>query len=405
MFSYGTLKPELNKPIPVDPITLSVKLLPLRTVVSADEGSWESNYLDWPQFHSGVAAGLRVSPSEELSDEWIAYSMPDKLEAQHGGFLLGLGLNGNLRQLSLINRYRCLTQPCELAKAGFILGIAAAYRGTRDEKATKILSAHCAALISDGSAPLTDSVLIQSICLLGVGLVYMGSRDRRMTSAMIKEMRRCARVDISNVNRHVESCGLAAGFALGMMTLGSGGQSDELAHLKDELYGLMTNQHSNEDTHTDVTSPGATIALGLMFLKTGNTRIAENMVGLERRADLTYVRPDMLLLRVIAKNLILWNTIRQDDNWIKEQLPEFLRGMLDRLNERTSQAEAQKQAMYNIVAGACLSMGLRFAGANDPRAFACLLSRLDWFMKLSNAAGKPKFSWQAAEWLFIHALL
>ncbi|KAI8148240.1 hypothetical protein BJV82DRAFT_695055 [Fennellomyces sp. T-0311] len=394
IYSYGTYKPDLTKAFPLDTINLSAKLLPLRTVVQADDRSWNQDYLQWAQFHNGVASGLRISPSHKVNGSWIVFSNPEELKPEHGGFLLALGLNGNLKQLPLLHWYRYMTQSCELATAGFVLGAAAAYRGTKDSKVTKLLSVHIPALLPEESATLRHSVLIQATCLLSIGLVYMGSCDRMMSSVMVSEIGRHAYADSSMMDSDFESCALAAGFALGYITLGSGGDTASLADLqiKDKLYHLMTGHHTQQKQQTqprqkfinlDVTSAAATIALGLMYLKTENSRIAERVDVLDTRPYLNYIRPDFLLLRIVAKNLIMWNTIRPTDPWIDQQLPTFMRE--DPPPEQEDwQTEASKQAMYNIIAGACLCIGLRYAGSDNQVAFRCLLSRLDNLIKASN---------------------
>ncbi|KAL0582056.1 hypothetical protein ABG067_008345, partial [Albugo candida] len=123
--------------LPIEPLVLAAKILPLRTVVIIDESSWSKEYLYWPQFHNGVSAGLRMSPSNNVNDSWIDFCNPTELAPQHGGMLLAMGLNGTVKKLPLVHWYRFMTQPCELVSIGFILGAATAYRGTKDIKATK----------------------------------------------------------------------------------------------------------------------------------------------------------------------------------------------------------------------------------------------------------------------------
>eukprot|EP00959_Pyramimonas_sp_CCMP1952_P243113 5081976-Pyramimonas_sp.AAC.1 len=57
----------------------------------------------------------------------------------------------------------------------------------------------------------------------------------------------------------------------------------------------------------DVTSPGATLALALMFLKTNDAAVAARLSLPATQFDLDYVRPDFVLLRLVARSLILWD--------------------------------------------------------------------------------------------------
>ncbi|KAG0188297.1 hypothetical protein DFQ28_005133 [Apophysomyces sp. BC1034] len=392
IFSYGTFIPDIAKPFPIEMMTLSARLPAEKTVVSLDEATLHADYLDWPKFHNGVAAGLRLSPGCTIDGAWIYSCRPTEADPQHAGFLLALGLNGNLRQLSPARRYEYLAHPlCELEKTGFLLGEAVAYRRTKSSSVTKVLSVDIPALASPHTMSLQHSSIIKATSLLSMGLVYLESNDRRMVEVMLQEIGRHANQDPLTSSSNYESCALAAGFALGFITLGDGEQSCSLADLslRGKLYYFMTGMpFVSPRLNLDVTSPGATIALGLMYLKTEDAQMAARINILDTRPYLNYVRPDFLLLRVVAKNLIMWNTIRPTEEWVSEQLPEFMRHHLhnDDDTSRVWDIEASKQAEYNIVTGSCLCIGLRYAGSKDMQAFKYLLFRLDMFMKLSNVA-------------------
>jgi anaphase-promoting complex subunit 1 len=65
--------------------------------------------------------------------------------------------------------------------------------------------------------------------------------------------------------------------------------------------GDMVNVH--------ITSPGAVIALALIHLKTNNEAIASKLTMPQTFYSLEFVRPSFLLLKVLCKNLIMWNSI------------------------------------------------------------------------------------------------
>lgn len=219
-----------------------------------------------------------------------------------------------------------------------------------------------------------------------------------MAMAMLGEIGRNAYQTSSplTLKPDYEGCALAAGFSFGMITLGAGDEAAGMdPQLRNKLHSLMTGRslvsfnRSNlspeapsGNINLDVTSAAATIALGLMYLKTENTRAAESIDLLETRPYLDYVRPDFLLIRVVAKNLIMWSTILPTDTWIDRQVPEFIMQDLENPELSTLEKEVAKQAMYNIVGGACLSIGLRYAGSKNQAAFTCLLKRLDVFTKM-----------------------
>ncbi|CAO3601014.1 unnamed protein product [Absidia cylindrospora] len=176
----------------------------------------------------------------------------------------------------------------------------------------------------------------------------------------------------------------------------------------------------------DITTPAATIALGLTYLKTENRRIAERLdICDTTKPYLNYVRPDFLLLRVVAKNLILWQSITPSQQWIDEQLPSFMRlsqtqqgsGYNSKHGNRSSERisdealdgmneQVMNQAKYNIIAGACLCLGLRFAGSQDPKAFGCLLGHFDVFLKLAVAqvSSFQDYITRSAVWICIDVI-
>ncbi|KAJ2964310.1 hypothetical protein NQZ79_g837 [Umbelopsis isabellina] len=412
ILSFGTCTPDPTKAFPIPGLVLTTKVLPMRTVVQFDTASLPKDYMDWPSFHNGVAAGMRIAPDVPVNGSWILYNKPEELNPEHGGFLLALGLTGHLRRLPLVDWYRYLTENCDLASAGFILGVAAAYCGSRDGKVTKLLSMHLPSLLPLDSTDLGHSHLTQTTCILGIGLVYMGSCDRRMAAVMVEEIGRSNDILPEQATKyHPESRSLTAGFALGFITLGLGDNAIGLADLgmKENLFGFMdeklalpnapgfhtskTNNRSGRRINLDVTAPGAMVAIGLMYLKTEDVRVAEKIGLPDTLPMLDYIRPDFLLLRVLSRNLIMWSQIKPSENWINDQLPEFIKSAL---NEQVVQSdeywashcdmEVLQQAACNIITGCCVSIGLRYAGSRNEKAFKCLLEKFDYFAKRSQSS-------------------
>lgn len=121
-------------------------------------------------------------------------------------------------------------------------------------------------------------------------------------------------------------------------------------------------------------SPGATLALGLMFIKSNNTSVAARLALPDTHFLLDYVRPDMLMLRVISRALVLWDTVLPTTAWVKAQIPDFIRQAFDSLPLASSgragldpsiDRQSIRQAHANIVAGACFALGLRYASTGE----------------------------------------
>ncbi|KAI7897497.1 uncharacterized protein BX663DRAFT_445000 [Cokeromyces recurvatus] len=372
IYAFATHLASPIKPLPFEPITLAAKILPLRTIVNLDDVI-NKDSLQWPLFHNGVASGLRISANSNVTDSWINFCFPDNtvIESQHGGLLLAMGLNGTIKHSPSVDWYRFVMQEApDIVTSGILLGAAAAYKGTKDPTLTKVLQLHIPVLFPPDSHSFNHSNLIQAASVLGMGLVYMGKCERSLVLTMLEEISKNAMTDPSILEPDYEAYSLSAGFSLGMITLGQGPKAITAvdSELLNTLFELMK-------LNADITAPGATIALGLMYLKTNDRAVANSIMLLEKRPYLNYVRPDILLLRVLAKYLILWDDIEPTKSWIDEQLPDFM---------TEDDEDAILQAKYHIIAGVCLCLGLKFAGTNDNDAFKCLLEQLDYFKQLLN---------------------
>lgn len=134
MYFFSSLRPVLTIPLPIPPLCLSGRVASSRTTIHLDQQKYvyqpmftesfnicalfifrawgfvlsslysyqgEEAYM-WPEFHNGVAAGLRiVRDMPETDSTWIAYNKPpDNGDAMakhsHAGFLMALGLLGHL---------------------------------------------------------------------------------------------------------------------------------------------------------------------------------------------------------------------------------------------------------------------------------------------------------------------
>lgn len=139
----------------------------------------------WPEFHNGVANGLKLS--KEIMDinpdnlkTWIFYQRPETLEFEHGGFLLGLGLLGYLDTFSPTDIFQYLKQNHEATSVGILLGIAASRIGKNDESTSKTLCLHIPFLLPpnyDVEIPLN----VQTTALVGIGLLHKGTSNRLIT--------------------------------------------------------------------------------------------------------------------------------------------------------------------------------------------------------------------------------
>ncbi len=65
------------------------------------------------------------------------------------------------------------------------------------------------------------------------------------------------------------------------------------------------------NVNMDVTSPAATLALALMYLKTNDEAIAASFAVPDTHFALDHVKPEFVLLRVQARGLVMWKSVRE----------------------------------------------------------------------------------------------
>ncbi|XP_070511648.1 anaphase-promoting complex subunit 1 isoform X2 [Cardiocondyla obscurior] len=410
MFTLRTSTPMITEQLPIPRLCLTGKAPPRGTTVELTHIDVPPNMNLWPLFHNGVAAGLCIHPdAANIDSTWIVYNKQQQGEygVEHSGFLMALGLNGHLKNLAPLSTYEYLADCQEATSVGLLLGLSATHRGTMNVSMTKLLSLHVETLLPPTSIELNVQQNVQVAALMGVGLVYQGTAHRHISHALLSEIGRPPGPEMKNcVDR--ESYSLTAGLALGLVILGSGGGTDVPASIPDTLHYYMVGGHirpfsgaqkdkykspsyqirEGDSINIDVTSPGATIALGLMYFNTGNRAVAEWMQPPETQYLLEFVRPDFLLLRVLAKSLILWDDIEPTKSWVSSHVPNIVYKY--RLQKPTPEVtqnvdlETINQAYCNIIAGACMALGLRYAGTANKNAFKTLYNYAQMFTALSH---------------------
>jgi anaphase-promoting complex subunit 1 len=106
------------------------------------------------------------------------------------------------------------------------------------------------------------------------------------------------------------------------------------------------------DINVTLTAPAALVALGLTFFATNNQPIADLMATPDTQVSRwnavgTFVWPDRvnlagpwpllqylleqcshdaLMMRVIARHLVVWDSIGSSSAWLEQQLPDVLKG-------------------------------------------------------------------------------
>lgn len=380
---YSGRMPFLTEKFPIPKFNLNTLISPSMTKIVLQEDAINAKVMEWGHFHNGVSSGLSISPSSTgITGSWVNFNKPKENNAQHAGFLLGLGLNGHLKKLEEWHIYNYLGPKHPLTSVGLLIGMAASLRATKDNKLTKVLSVHAVALLPQGANDLNVPLIVQAAGLIGIGLLYLETQHRRMSEILLTQVgEHCSHVESFEEQ---ESYRLAAGIGLGLINLGKGNDLKGLSgtNVVDHLLSYaISMKDSHPSYEMEKSGSGSILALGFIYLRTENSVVAAKLAIPDSEPLLDYIRPDLLLLRCLAKNLILWSGIQCTREWVESQIPSILRHKYKISKIRV--LDSDQVPYFHVLAGACLSLAIKYASSQNLVARDTLLYYLDICIALS----------------------
>ena len=371
----------------------------------------ESNNINkkgWSDFHNGVATGLQLAtefdPFSNQIKNWILYHKPSEPKDDFGGFLMAMGFHGYLKGFLKVEIYQYMKSKHEAQTVGFLLGGAASRIGTSDEIFSRALCINISFLHPRG-IEIDISTTIQCAALVGEGLLFKGSNDRLATEMMLTQI---SKGPINNKNTDRESYALSAGFALGLVNLGSGSKLPGMSDLNmderlirfieggkrmDDLPSMKPSHDSEkcssvkegDNVNLYVTLPGAIMALTFMHLKSNNKQVADRIELPKTFHSLEYSRPRDVLLKVLCKNMIMWDSIEATKMWIDDQIPEIIRFIFNEKNIENIEKQYQTRISVDeidfssiailhtyFLSGTLFSIGFKYAGSGNSDVFKFL---------------------------------
>lgn len=394
MMHFDARVPLLTERVPVSAFSLQCVMMPRHDsdnvqpmTFSADKAAFTEDKVCWAFFHNGASTALMMSKKAKCIDtSWILYNKPAELTNRHAGFLLALGLNGHLRTLAKWVAFKYLTPKHTMTSIGLLLGLATSYLSTMDTSITRLLSVHVTRLLPPGAAELNLSPLTQTTGIMGIGLLYYNSQHRRMSEVMLSEIENNDSEEGAAEDAVLRNEGyrLAAGFSLGLINLGQGKDLHGLHDMSvvERLLSVAIGTKNINLVHVlDRATAGAVIAIALLFLKTNDQALARKIDIPDTMHQFDYVRPDIFLLRTLARHLILWDSIQATQSFVRNSLPLTYQQRSDLNN--TKSLSTEDLPFFNILAGICFAIGLRYAGSQDEQAKNLLVAYLDQFLRLS----------------------
>ncbi|KAF1352171.1 hypothetical protein BDV97DRAFT_348896 [Delphinella strobiligena] len=397
MVHFESQRPLLSEHFSIKGFSTSCQMKPMDNTISADRSTFTEEKFGWAFFHSGVAAGLSISQDARgIDTSWIVFNKPNELGNRHAGFLLALGINGHLRTLAKWLAFKYLTPKHNMTSIGLLLGLSASYIGTMDALITRMLSVHITRMLPAGAAELNVSPTTQTAGLMGIGLLYYNTQHRRMSEVMLSEIEHREIEDPGSTMDVLrdESYRLAAGFALGYINIGKGRNLQGLRSMQllERLLNVAIGPRPVDLVHVvDKATAGAIMAVTLIYMKTEDNSVAQKITIPDTIAQLEHVRPDLLMLRIMTKYMIMWSEISDEPGWICANLPKefsiyyYGQGHSGSTSEmiRTPQLKSSDVPFFNVITGLAWSLGLRYAGSRNCKARDEVLGLLKIFSSVA----------------------
>lgn len=279
MLTLSSMSALIAEPLHIPPLAIAGRVPPLGTLLNVETTT--ADMLVWPEFHNGVAAGLRVrnAPSSSGSSNapfiqlfndlktkkahnnsqeqtvapeaisrdapggamryWVLYNRAAGASNSHAGALLAFGLLGHLKVLTVVDIADFLTTGHNPTTIAMLIGLGASHLGTSDIFISKTICLHIPSLLpsSHGDLEIEIPVLTQAAALTGLGLLNAGSGNRTMAEFLLSELIKRPRTEKGNECREVYV--LSAAWALGMLAIGKGGISSKMNRERPTSFGSV----------------------------------------------------------------------------------------------------------------------------------------------------------------------
>lgn len=245
------------------------------------------------------------------------------------------------------------------------------------------MSVFVPAMLPSNSTVINNASLTRTAAIISYGLLYMGSNSRSQIDKMMIDFDNAKFSDSDLENANNECFLVGCGFSVGFVVLGG--------HINDVSSLLLKRFLSyTKGPAAIVTSLGAVIAMGLIGMKTEDAKIAETLSPPINEFLLDYVKPELLMVKTISRNIILWNKITPTMAWVNEQIPKFILKAVKSstvVPSRLPNNEHVLHCYFHILAGVCFSIGLKFAGSCNQLAHDTISTVMDIISPASIPSG------------------
>ncbi len=130
-----------------------------------------------------------------------------------------------------------------------------------------------------------------------------------------------------------------------------------------------------------------------MYLRTERQDIADLLPIPDTVLALNRVQPSFLTVRTIARSLVMWNEIAPSNEWLISQIPESVREAIEaRTKHNKVVDESMELAYYNVLAGCCFAIALKYAGTAGQEVYSLIVRYFDLYTRLAYTNGQSSSS-------------
>ncbi|CAD5212939.1 unnamed protein product [Bursaphelenchus okinawaensis] len=144
-----------------------------------------------------------------------------------------------------------------------------------------------------------------------------------------------------------------------------------------------------KNVNVHLSSPAACAAIALVYLRTNNKSIADKLEIPEELQQLGLIRPDLILMRTLAKCLVMYDSIGQTTQWINNQIPPTLKEYF-KLTQKPHKCSEDlgmlARAYLYAKAGACFAMALKYPSTWNEKVTSALKEAFDQLLNESSYA-------------------
>jgi anaphase-promoting complex subunit 1 len=215
---------------------------------------------------------------------------------------------------------------------------------------------------------------------------------------------------------------LAAGYALGLINIGKGSKNPNIKDLMLEErlirfieggkimeppQSILSSNFNQENkcssiregntVNTHITAPAALLALSLIFLKSNNFEIQSRVSIPHSFSTIESANPNHILLKIVTKNLIMWDSITNTTEFIYNQIPELIRFIYEKnlkdvyeryyfvYNVDEIDFNTVTLVYVNIIGGCIMAMGLKYAGTGNLKCVETIMREIEKFRAMKVA--------------------